>query len=319
MNALFTQLQNKRVENYLLLYGGVEFLNEFFALLYKKHFECEDSLKLYYDEYEYSKAYDYLNGASLFSPKKYLEIRLSKKPLVKTQKELVNLVNLVKKDKNAALLVLLLEPSLQAGLQKCFGSNFCRFYQPNFSESCMILNSYAKELDIKFLNPACAPTLLEIFEGNLTLSAAELNKFKSLSIDSNFIKQNCISEAGVEFDVFFEALLYAKDLRAMFYKLELNEIELLNMLNTNFYKLFKLSSCAKLDARMPITQVLGYKLPPQVENKLKAQARLISLSKYRQIFTLLLECEYELKINAASYKMELLLSFMLKLSSILRK
>ncbi|MCW1326825.1 hypothetical protein OLP51_09885, partial [Campylobacter jejuni] len=60
-----------------------------------------------------------------------------------------------------------------------------------------------------------------------------------------------------------------------------------------------------------------YTPPPQVGQNLSSQAFSLKIEQYKEIFTLLLKSEYELKINSKLVK-EFLISNLLKLARILK-
>lgn len=315
---LDAKLACNMLPNYFLLSSPELFLNEFYSNLIKDYYKDYDCLKLYYEEYDYNLAYDYLSGMSLFASKKLLFINLAKKPLVKESKELISLINLCKKDKHFAILIIIDDTLTPKYLESLVGANYCRFFRPSSNEATQILAQYAKHLNIKVGNMQTLMLLQDTFEQNLHLCAAELKKFEGFSINENFIRKHCISEALVEFEDFFDMLVKGGDINAMFYKLDLNPIALLNMLNFSFYRLFKLSCSIKLTGRLDFRHALGYIPPPAISQSLSFMANKITLAKYQEIFTSLLECEYELKLNQADFKDEVLLSFILKISRLLK-
>ena len=128
------QLQNllagKYFPNFFALYGNESFQTELFAGLIKQRYGADELLKLYFEEYDFARARDYLGSASLFASKKLLEIKCTKKP---AKKELETLINLCKKDEenNFFLLEIYDEGTRQAETEKIFENNFARFFAPS--------------------------------------------------------------------------------------------------------------------------------------------------------------------------------------------
>lgn len=315
---LDNELLKNDFPNYFLLYGANSFLNDYYAQKIRDKYKSEEHIKLYFEEYDIKIAKDYLSSQSLFASSKFLEIRLAKKPLVKEQKELASLIKLCEKNKENAFLLVLYESQRQSALENTFFKNFARFFELNFNEACLFLEKYSKELEITLKEPSCLAYLLELFDANLGEAACELLKFQKQSLSKSLIKATCIADYNIDFEDIIATLFGQKSLNELFAKLNIDEFALLNMINLYFYKLFKLSTSAKLTGKLDCKSALGYAPPPAIQALLRKRANYIKISQYKDIFILLLECEYELKKLNPSYKTELLLSYLLKIQKILR-
>lgn len=304
--------------NFFALYGICNFQIELFADFIKRKFNAEEKLVLYFDEYNFQKAVNYLDHSSLFSEKKLLELKVNKKI---PKKELEKLISLCKQDKDKFFLLEFYdESSKQSELETIFENNFARFFKAaNAKEGVELLSLKANELNIKATQNALY-LLYENFDENLYLCASELNKFKGLSINEESIKQYCFSLAVLGFDSFFDKILKAEDIRNDLDKIleNFNEISLLSSLSANFYRLFKIVLYAKINGKVDLKDLLGYLPPSAVAAKLQNQAFAISLKQYKSIFFLLLNSEYELKTNSKLSKKEFLISMFLDLSRILK-
>lgn len=305
----------KGSQNFFALYGADNFQSELYIEEIKEQFNADESLKIYFEEYDFKVASDYLMMSSLFSPKKLLEIRVAKKI---SKKELDALVALCKKNKDHFFLFCLYdENSRQNELEKSFENNFARFFKPSsINEGLELLSLKARKLNVNATHSALR-LLYTHFDENLYLAACELNKFKDLSINEEAVQKYCFSLSTQSFDSFFDELL-----KARFKNLEkildnYNEIALLNALSANFYRLFKITLFAKVYGKVDMKEILGYAPPPQVIRKLQEQAFSIRLNKYQSIFELLLKTEYELKTNAKLYKQEFLSASLLELARVL--
>ncbi|MCW1580245.1 hypothetical protein OLS50_09910, partial [Campylobacter jejuni] len=73
----------------------------------------------------------------------------------------------------------------------------------------------------------------------------------------------------------------------------------------------------KVNGKIDFKDLLGYTPPPQVGQNLSSQAFSLKIEQYKEIFTLLLKSEYELKTNSKLVK-EFLISNLLKLARILK-
>ncbi|MCW1360538.1 DNA polymerase III subunit delta [Campylobacter sp. US33a] len=311
-------LLKDKFPNFFFLYGADNFQSELYANFIKQKWNTDETLKIFFEEYNFSRVSDFLSGGSLFSEKKLLEIKTNKKI---PSKELKILIELCKQNQdNFLLLELYDESSKQSDIEKIFENNFVRFFKANNAkEGVELLAMKAKELNIEITQNALF-ALFSNFDENLYLAASELNKFQDLSIDEKTIEKYCFSLSVVGFEMFFEKLLQGKNINTDLEKIldSFNEIALINSLNTNFYRLFKIALYAKIHGKMDFKELLGYTPPAQVAKKLELQAFGIKISQYQQIFTLLLESEYELKNNSKLSKKEFLIATLLKLSQILK-
>lgn len=311
-------LGGKYLPNFFALYGAESFQIELFAEQIVQKFAPEEKLRLYFEEYDFKRGYDYLALASLFASKKMLEIKCTKKP---SKKDLEHLIRLCKKDENNFFLLEIYDESAkQADIEKLFENNFARFFTPsNAKEGIELLELRAKALKINATQNALR-TLYENFDENLYLAAAELNKFEGFNIDEKFVEQYSYSLSVMGFDAFFDKILKGANLQDDLEKIldNFNEIALLNALGGSFYRLFKITLYAKIHGNIDLKALLGYAPPPQIAQKLSADALKISILQYHKIFRLLLESEFELKTNSRLVKNEYLIATMLTLQGILR-
>ncbi|EMJ2976795.1 DNA polymerase III subunit delta [Campylobacter coli] len=311
-------LSKDSIPNFFFLYGADNFQSELYAEFIKEKYKPDETLKLFFEEYNFTRASDFLSAGSLFSEKKLLEIKTSKK--IPT-KELKVLVELCKNNKdNFLLLELYDESSKQSDIEKIFSPNFVRFFKANNArEGIELLSIKAKQLHIEITQNALF-TLFTSFDENLYLAASELNKFSGLRVDEKTIEQYCYSLNTGSFESFFEKILKKQDFKSELEKIldNFNEIALINSLYNSFYRLFKIALYAKVNGKIDFKDLLGYTPPPQVGQNLSSQAFSLKIEQYKEIFTLLLKSEYELKTNSKLVKKEFLISNLLKLARILK-
>ncbi|EDO9608193.1 DNA polymerase III subunit delta [Campylobacter coli] len=311
-------LSKNQIDNFFFLYGADNFQSELYADFIKEKYQADEILKLFFEEYSFTHASDFLSGGSLFSEKKLLEIKTSKK--IPT-KELKVLVELCKNNKdNFLLLELYDESSKQSDIEKIFSPNFVRFFKANNArEGIELLSIKAKQLRVEITQNALF-TLFTSFDENLYLAASELNKFSGLRVDEKTIEQYCYSLNTGSFESFFDKILKKQDFKSELEKIldNFNEIALINSLYNSFYRLFKIALYAKVNGKIDFKDLLGYTPPPQVGQNLSSQAFSLKIEQYKEIFTLLLKSEYELKTNSKLVKKEFLISNLLKLARILK-
>ncbi len=133
-------------------------------------------------------------------------------------------------------------------------------------------------------------------------------------------EQYCYSLNTGSFESFFDKILKKQDFKSELEKIldNFNEIALINSLYNSFYRLFKIALYAKINGKIDFKELLGYTPPPQVGQNLSSQAFSLKIEQYKEIFTLLLKSEYELKTNPKLVKKEFLISNLLKLARILK-
>ncbi|TKX31994.1 DNA polymerase III subunit delta [Campylobacter estrildidarum] len=311
-------LSKNNFPNFFFLYGADNFQSELYANFIKQKYNCDENLKLFFEEYNFTRASDFLSGGSLFSEKKLLEIKTNKK--IPT-KELKILVELCKNNQdNFLLLEFYDEISKQSDIEKIFENNFARFFKPNNTkEGIELLAMKAKELNIEITQNALY-TLFSTFDENLYLAASELNKFIGLKINEKDIEQYCYSLNSGNFESFFEKIIKRINFQNELERIleNYNEIALLNYLSATFYRLFKIAIYAKINGKIDFKELLGYTPPPIIGQNLSQQAFSLKIEQYKEIFNLLLKSEYELKTNSKLVKKEFLISSLLELARILK-
>ncbi|HFN3417987.1 DNA polymerase III subunit delta [Campylobacter jejuni] len=315
---LQTLLSKDSIPNFFFLYGADNFQSELYAEFIKEKYKPDETLKLFFEEYNFARASDFLSAGSLFSEKKLLEIKTSKKIAIKDLKILVELCK--NNADNFFLLEFYDESSKQSDIEKIFSPHFVRFFKANGAkEGVELLSIKAKQLEVEITQNALF-TLFTSFDENLYLAASELNKFSGLRVDEKTIEQYCYSLNTGSFESFFDKILKKQDFKSELEKIldNFNEIALINSLYNSFYRLFKIALYVKVNGKIDFKELLGYTPPPQVGQNLSSQAFSLKIEQYKEIFTLLLKSEYELKINSKLVKKEFLISNLLKLARILK-
>ncbi|EAK4033769.1 hypothetical protein C1Z69_06545 [Campylobacter jejuni] len=315
---LQTLLSKDSIPNFFFLYGVDNFQSELYAEFIKEKYKPDETLKLFFEEYNFTHASDFLSAGSLFSEKKLLEIKTSKKIPIKDLKILVELCK--NNADNFFLLEFYDESSKQSDIEKIFSPHFVRFFKANGAkEGVELLSIKAKQLRVEITQNALF-TLFTSFDENLYLAASELNKFSGLRVDEKTIEQYCYSLNTGSFESFFDKILKKQDFKSELEKIldNFNEIALINSLYNSFYRLFKIALYVKVNGKIDFKELLGYTPPPQVGQNLSSQAFSLKIEQYKEIFTLLLKSEYELKTNPKLVKKEFLISNLLKLARILK-
>ncbi|RTK16710.1 DNA polymerase III subunit delta, partial [Campylobacter jejuni] len=126
---LQTLLSKDSIPNFFFLYGADNFQSELYAEFIKEKYKPDETLKLFFEEYNFARASDFLSAGSLFSEKKLLEIKTSKKIAIKDLKILVDLCK--NNADNFFLLEFYDESSKQSDIEKIFSPHFVRFFKAN--------------------------------------------------------------------------------------------------------------------------------------------------------------------------------------------
>lgn len=75
---------------------------------------------------------------------------------------------------------------------------------------------------------------------------------------------------------------------------------------------------AKIHGKVDFKELLGYTPPPKVATDLNSMAFSLKIERYKEIFNLLLNLEYELKTNSKLSKKEFLICELLRLNRLLK-
>ncbi|PCM56002.1 DNA polymerase III subunit delta, partial [Campylobacter sp. BCW_8712] len=166
---LQTLLSKDSIPNFFFLYGADNFQSELYAEFIKEKYKPDETLKLFFEEYNFTHASDFLSAGSLFSEKKLLEIKTSKKIPIKDLKILVELCK--NNADNFFLLEFYDESSKQSDIEKIFSPHFVRFFKANGAkEGVELLSIKAKQLRVEITQNALF-TLFTSFDENLYLAA----------------------------------------------------------------------------------------------------------------------------------------------------
>lgn len=317
-------LRDGKLPNFMLFFGSDEYQNEFFTKEFISKFDTENLLSLYFEEYDFARAFSHLSQNSLFGGLNFLHIKTDKK--IPT-KDLKTLVEICKNSSNAVFAYELHDGDMKSvgETSKIFGTNFVRFFPPNRqNEALLLMQNHANKLGVRASNTALYQ-IYSIHNENLILSISEINKLSQISqeINENLVKNQVFSLSGVSFDTFFNTLLSHKEIKSLLSSLlsdsNFNEISLINSLYSSFFRLFKINAYVKTTGNSEIKSILGYEPPKDVANLLWNQAKSINQDKFLEIFTHLNLLEFEIKNQKDLDKESFLISQILKLQRIINR
>jgi DNA polymerase-3 subunit delta len=318
-------LNKNKIPNAIMLFGE----NHLFTDLYSQKI-CsllsakEDIFSLYYDEYQFQKAKDYLSQPSLFNPINVLLIKVTKKIL---KKELDLLIDYTLKNKDTYLIYCYYGEDYKAASYSAFnkkqGAEFIRFFHPFLNEAKQVLKQRARYLNIN-IDEYTLTHLYVSQNENLLLAYNELNKFQLLTgvIDVDIVDKLSFALGEIKLDKFIYKLLerkpYINELMLLLEKGE-NEIRILTAINSFIQQLFFFHTHIKLRGDTNSANILGYKLPPSIEKQQANLSMSIKIKQFKQLFTLLLNTELLLKEESTHNNKAILFSTLIKVQHILMR
>ena len=320
----FEQRIQQELPGAVLLYGENEYLIEHYLHLYKERLDAaETMLSLYHDEYDFERAKGYLSQSSLFGGTNLLLIRREKKL---PKKELDALVELTKKNEDNYLLFAFTgetrdAKAMHASFTEKKGGVWVRFFEANPREGQRFLQQEAQRLGLEIDDYALAH-LFTLLNGNLALAAKELEKLAILDrpIHSKDIDQMVYSTAPLAVERLLIDLFAKQPITETIAKLlDLGEDEFSILRATQFFvqQIFLFQAYIKIHGRPDSKEILGYKLPKQIEEQKASIALRIRSGSLLKIYEHLLQSELRIKAAKGGHREPLLYGTMIKLQGYL--
>jgi len=286
----------------LLLYGDNEYHIEYYLNIYIEQLSAkEDILALYFDEWDFNKAKSYLSQTSLFGGTNLLLIKHEKKI---PKKELDILVELANKSADNYLLFAFSGTAKDAkGMQSSFttkkGGEWVRFFEPTIRDGVAQLQQKAQKIGLDIDHYALQHLML-VLNNNLALCVNELDKLAILErkITSKDIDILVYSTAPLAMDKFLTDLFEKRavtDMIGTLLEIGEDEYSLLRSTQRFVSELFLFNAYIKLHGVPNSADILGYKLPKQIEEKKAQLAMRIKPAVLLAISEHLLESELEMK------------------------
>ncbi|MBZ7986398.1 hypothetical protein AVANS14531_08610 [Campylobacter sp. Cr9] len=306
--AEFNKIKNK-LPNAFMLYGSCR-LSIFLNLeIIKSADKSDERLILRDSDYKLEKAINFLGESSLFSNSKLLILEFEKGISNKDLKEILKCIN-----SENRLILAIYETKALKDLELVMNNNFVRFFDKKTSfEQISLLQDVANFYNIK-TNEIALQYLQKNYEFDIFKAGCELLKYQNQILDINTLKEHCEVDNALGFDDFLTNFLNTKEPKEYIYKIIENEdeIALINKLYSSLLRLFTISSNLKINGRIDYKVAFGYTPPRQVCVELENQAR--KLSKfYEEIFAILLDTEYEIKLDSNNSSKEIMYSNLLKI------
>lgn len=319
----FEQILKTRLPQSALIYGENPYACEQYINFYITKLNAgDDKLKLYFEEYDFETAKSYLAQNSLFGNINLLILKTEK---AVPKKELETLLEMVQKNGDNYLLY------IYSGLAKdiktstsLFRSQTCvevRLFEPNIKDSILILQNKAKHIGLN-IDYYGLEYLLMMLGGNLMLCSNELDKLNILNreITIKDINELVFSEAPLSIEKLLIDICNKKmALTTVNTLLELGEdTNALIRATQNFLnQILLFQAYIKINGTVNSQDILGYKLPKQIEEQKATLANRIKSSKLLKAFEHVLQCELEIKSAPMPQKETLLYSMFIELQNIL--
>ncbi len=304
----------------LLLFGENPYLIEYYIHHYIDTLHAkEDMLSLYFEEWDFARAKNYLTQTSLFGGTNLLLIKHEKKI---PKKELDILIALTNKNENNYLLFDFSGSAKDAkGLQSSFstkkGGQWVRFFEPNIREGVEVLQKKSLQIGLDIDHYALQHLML-ILNNNLALCINELPKLAiaGTKVSSKDIDNLVYSTAPLATEQFLTELFEKRPITQMIHTLlELGEDEYSILRSTQKFiiEIFLFNAYIKLHGQPNSLDILGYKLPKQIEETKARLAIKIKPASLLAILEYLLESELELKQPHKNNKETLLYGIFIKI------
>jgi DNA polymerase-3 subunit delta len=313
----------------LLLYGENDYLIDFYIDRYIRQLGAkEDKLTLYFDEWDFAKAKSYLSQSSLFGGINLLIVRYDKKI---PAKELDTLIGLTKKNSDNYFVFAFRGSENEAKEAKLMhasfddkkGGNWVRFFEPNSREGVEILNQKAQSMGLDIDHFALGHLLLAL-NNNLSLCANALEKLaiSDTKITGKEIDRLIYSAAPLATEQLLVDLFENRPItETIGILLELGEDEesILRATQKFVNEIFLFNAYIKLHGTPDSQEILGYKLPKQIEEKKAGLATKIKSSVLLAIMEHLLKSELYIKRKGSADKESLLYGAFIKMQTLIQQ
>jgi len=309
-----------------LLYGACAYQNNILTqqLLALLKAASEEKVMMYFDEYNFTSAKNFLSQSSLFGDRNILIIKTDKTIPTKEIETLVGLC--AKNDSSYFLYQYFGEDKKATPLTKLFDKQnegvFVRLFKADFNEAIQLLQNHANAVGLS-IDRYALQHLYMVHTEDLSLCINEYEKLLVLDreIQMNDINTLVYGLGSVSMDHFITKLLEKKDVKEEFERLVegdgIEEIRIINAIQAHVSQLFLFHAYIKLYGTFDAKAILGYPLPPQLAAQRSQHSIKIDLATYNKLSKLLIDAEYRLKKVGNVEKTSYLLSSLIKLQSYL--
>lgn len=318
-NELDNHIKNSTTPRAIMLFGENHYYIDQYTEILSNKPNCA-LLRLYYDEYDITKAKNHLSQGSLFGDINVLVVKTDKR-IPKSELDII--IELVNKNSDNYFIYSNYDEDLKFLDMHFKGNNTAtvRFFYPNIGEAKSVVANEAKKLGIQIDENAIIE-LINIEQNNLSLAVNELSKLAILDkhIGIKEIHTHIDSLSEVRFDEFISCVLEKKDfmphLRQML-DLGVNKTLILSALTQYITQLYLFKTSIKLNASADPIKILGYKAPGFVVDKKMKQCVKINSKNYQKAINHLLDTDLKMKSVGSPDAESLLFASILKVQSII--
>lgn len=300
----------------IMLFGECNYFIERYSKLIVNSID-KDSEKLvfYFDEYDFKVAKNYLSQTSLFGDKNILILKVDKKI---PKNEMDTLINLTNRVEDSYLIVEFYGKDYK-GMSSYFKNSFVRFFKPNLHEAIFLLKEKSDKLNIN-IDRYALEHLLAIENFDLALAMNEIEKFAILDtkITTKDIDRLTYGLGDINLDdlivKIFDKREFFHDLKSVLEKED--ELRVVMAISSFISGLFMFHLFFEINGFVNSKDVLGYKLPKQIEEKRFRVAKKLNLNNFNAILEHLQKSELLLKTESKIDKSSILYSTLIKLQTL---
>ncbi len=316
-------LERREIPKSVMLYGDNDYyIDESIERIVELTGAEETILKLYFDEYDFQSAKNYLGQSSLFGDVNLLLIKSDRKI---PKKELSQLIELAARNDNSYFVYAYTGSDFKT-MTSSFSSKsdaqHIRFFPPKLNEAVSIVQQKAAQMGVE-IDRYGVEHLLNALGLNLSMAVNELKKLSILlgPVGIKEIDEHIFSLVPVAMENFLVTLFSKKgldDLLKQINQLGEDEFAILRAVEYFISQLFLFHAHIKLFGTADSGAVLGYRLPKTLELQRAQLAARISTERFENIFDTLAEGEIAIKTaGGSSQKETILLSTLIKIKSFL--
>jgi DNA polymerase-3 subunit delta len=320
----FDQRLNKALPKAVLFFGDNEYMIDHYIDLYKKKLDAgEETLALYFDEWNFDQAKNYLSQTSLFGGTNLLIVKHDKKI---PKKELDTLIELANKNSDNYFLYGYAgsakdAKTLQSSFTEKKGGVWVRFFEPNIRDGMPLLQQKSAQIGLDIDHYALQHLML-LLNNNLALCMNELDKLAILGtkVTSKDIDRLVYSTAPLAIEKLLIEIFNKKPITATITKLlELGEDESSILRATQYFvnEIFLINAYIKVHGQPDFKEIFGFVPPQHVRDQKQQLALRVKSAALLKIFEHLLESEIELKQAPATQREVLLYSMLIKIQQYL--
>lgn len=320
----FENLIKKSLPRAVLLYGENSYLISLYIEFYIEKTKSINTLrKEYFDEYNFNSSKSYLSQTSLFGGINLLIIKRDKKI---PKRELDTLIDLVYKSDNNYLIFYFQGVAKDAkSMHRSFiskkGAVWVRIFEPNIEESIYLLSKKARKIGLNIDNNSLRHLIL-LLDGDLTLSSNELDKLSIIEdkITTKDIDRLVYSNSLLSIDKIIIEIFQKKPIIEILNridKLGVDEFTTLRAMEIFINQIYLFHIHIKIYGDYNSEEIIGYRLPPDIEKQRAEIARNLNLNTLLKIFNLLLKVELKIKKSTQHNRELLLYGAFIRLHSLL--